>query len=488
MNKIIMITILLYSTIASAEQFSMRKCMILPITDTAGNSFGYKVYEELERRIKDIGWCEYKSSSDVIEIFSKYREKLGEYLNDSNVLKTVSSRLKVGTLIRVSLEYDIDKVNLKLDIIGENGEDIYLSEKAVINEMDSNQVISTILNWLEIYEAQIPYDGRVIGVLGEQITFKLPKSKLASIGQEFKVRRLITKKKHPLLKKIVEWDNLIIGKGKIINVSRGQALGIIKVYTSNKKLQAGDWVRLETFNPQKAIESRDFSKFEKHKFGKLGELTLALSLSSHTASTNSISGNSKLGGYIYGISAEAQAWVTRNYFVLGKFSKKVGSLSKEAGSPDVDSSGQNTGVLKIGGGYKYLPMGFFNGPQVDLYGGWVSYSYQLDKSNNDGFGTNEFTGLFAGLGGSVPLQRGLRVYGRGEIIPFGDFEDTDNVYSAKKSISSMVFEIGAQYLWTPSVKLIGGLEVINNSGKFKGTNSELSYRDSSLKVGATFIF
>jgi hypothetical protein len=488
MIKLLLISLLTFSAIANADQFSMRKCMILPITDTAGNSFGYKVYEELERRVKESGWCEYKSSSDVIEIFSKYREKLNEYLNDSNVLKTVSSRLRAGTLIRVSLEYDIDKVNLQLDVIGENGEDIYLSEKAVINEMDSNQVVSTVLNWLEIYEAQIPYDGKVIGVLGEQVTFKIPKNKIVSIGQEFKVRRLITKKKHPLLKKIVEWDNLVLAKGKIINVSRGQALGVIKVYTSNKKLESNDWVRLEKFNPKRAIESKDFSRYEKHKFGKLGEVTLALNLGSHTASTNSSSGNSKLGGYLYGVSVEAQAWVTRNYFVLGKYSKKVGSLSGESGSPVVDSSGQSAGVLKVGGGFKYLPMGFFNGPQVDLYGGWVSYSYQLDKSATDGFGSNEFTGIFVGVGGTVPIQKGLRVYGSGEIIPFGDFEDTDNVYRAKKSMSSMVFEIGAQYLWTPSVKLLAGFEVINNSAKFKGTNSELSYRDASMKVGAIFIY
>lgn len=488
MKKIILLLLIVSSTIVQAERFSMRKCMILPIVDSAGNTFGYKVFEELERRIKDNGWCDYQSSSNVIEIFSKYRERLGEYLNDPNVLKTVSSRLQVGTLIRVSLEYEVDSVKINLDVLGENGEDVYLSEKAVINKIDQNQVVSTLLNWLEIYEAQIPYDGKVIGVLGEQITFNLPKSKMVSIGQEFTIKKLITKKKHPLLKKVVEWDSLVLARGKVVNVSQGQALGVVKVYISNKKLQSGDWVRLEKFDPKKVIESRDFSRFEKHKFGKLGELTLALELSSHTASTNSVSGNSKLNGLLYGISAHGQAWVTRNYFVMAEFSKKVGSLEKQSGSPDVDSSGQNTGVLKLGAGFKYLPMGFFNGPQVDLYAGWVSYSYQLDKSEIDGFGTNEFSGIFAGLGGSIPLQRGIRLYGHGEIIPFGEFEDTDDVFGTTKSVSSMVFEIGGQYLWNPSVKLVAGFKVINNAGKFKGSNSEVSYRDSAIKAGATFIF
>ena len=46
--------------------------------------------------------------------------------------------------------------------------------------------------------------------------------------------QLIKKKKHPLLKKIVEWESRPVAKGKIYNVSRRQGLGLIKVYISDK--------------------------------------------------------------------------------------------------------------------------------------------------------------------------------------------------------------------------------------------------------------
>ena len=46
-------------TSAKAEQFSMRKCMILPITDTLGKSVGFRVYENLERYLREKKWCEY---------------------------------------------------------------------------------------------------------------------------------------------------------------------------------------------------------------------------------------------------------------------------------------------------------------------------------------------------------------------------------------------------------------------------------------------
>ena len=48
------------------DLFSMRDCMLLPITDSAGNALGFKVYEELEEHLKDQKWCNYKSSAGLL--------------------------------------------------------------------------------------------------------------------------------------------------------------------------------------------------------------------------------------------------------------------------------------------------------------------------------------------------------------------------------------------------------------------------------------
>jgi hypothetical protein len=195
-----------------------------------------------------------------------------------------------------------------------------------------------------------------------------------------------------------------------------------------------------------------------------------------------------MNGIIYGISGEVESWITRNYMVLGEFSRKIGNLSKVSGSPASSTTAQSTGVLKIAGGYKYLPMGFFNGPQINFYTGWVKYSYQLDTSAVDGFGTNSISGLLLGVGGNIPLKKGIRVFGSGEIIPFSSFNDDDNVFGSKKSVSSMVLEFGGTYLWSPSIRILGSFEVINNSAKFSGSNTEITYNDTSFKFGGMFSF
>ncbi len=488
MKTLLATFLFLVSISVSAETYSMRRCMLLPIPDSVGNVLGFKVYEAIERDILAKKWCDYVPSSEVIEIFSKYRDRLSDYLEDPNVLKTVSERLKVGTLIKIKIEKEASTLTVSMDVVGENGEDKFFSEKAIINKIDVYEVVETIKNWLVLYETTIPYDGKVVGVLGEQITFEFAKNKRVAIGQEFRIKRLVDKKRHPLLKKVVEWDSELLGKGKIYNLSKGQALGVIKLYTSEKKVAPGDWIKLEKFDPRKVLDDSKFSHYEEQKFGRLGDISLALEIGSHTVNTSASTGNNRMTGYLYGLSAEIETWVTRNYFVAGEFSKKLGSLSKTSGTPSSDTSAQSLSVLKVAGGYKYLPMGFFYGPQVDFYTGWIRYSYQMDASGVDGFGTNSFSGFLLGLGGNIPLQKGIRIFGRGEIIPFPDFTDDDNIYGSSQSLSSMKLEVGMKYQWAPNIKLLGSMEMINNTGKFSGVNKQLRYSDTTMKFGGVFSF
>ena len=48
-----------------------------------------------------------------------------------------------------------------------------------------------------------------------------------------------------------------MAKGKVFNLSRGQALGVIKTYMSESKPKAGDWIKLDEFVEQKIEECRN---------------------------------------------------------------------------------------------------------------------------------------------------------------------------------------------------------------------------------------
>jgi hypothetical protein len=487
--KIILFSILAYSLSLFADTHSMRNCVVLPVTDTAGNSLGHEVYEEVEYYLKEKSWCNYRSNADLIEIFSKYRESLRMHLEDPNVLRTVADRMQAGTLIRVDISYDVNQAKVKLDVIGDNGKDVYFSETTILAEVNIQTVITTIKNWLEIYEASIPYHGRVLGILGDQVTFTIPKHLKLKVGQDIRIRRYVGKTRHPLLKKVVEWDTDLIARGKIKSISNGQALGLIKVYERGDKVKLGDWVKIDKFIPATNISANaDKVNDIENQFGKLGFFTLYFDFDSSSVGTNT-SDNNKVAGFIYGFSAQVEAWITREYFLVGEFARRLGSLKEESGSPGLSTVDYTNGVIRIGGGYKHLPLGFFFGPQINLYGGYAIYSYNVEESASDGFGSNSISGFFIGVGGNMPLQKGIRLFGSAEFIPFPSFEDEDDIFGSNKSAESLVFRAGVKYQFSPLITIDGAFEVQNNSAKFSnGNTSQVSYKDSIIRVGGSFIF
>ncbi|MCT4642436.1 MAG: hypothetical protein N4A33_09080 [Bacteriovoracaceae bacterium] len=483
--KLILLLLFLFSFSVFSQKYSMRDCMLLPITDTAGEVIGYKVYDEVENYLRRTNWCSYKSSSKMLTIFSKYREKLKGHLEDPDVLKTVANRLNVGTLIKLDLIFVNNSVNLSLEVRGQNGVDTYFKERAQVG-VTVEEISTKIIDWLEIYSKSIPYESKVIGILGDQVTFKSYVG--FEINQEFEIRRYTKTRKHRLLGTIVQWDSVLIGKGKIFSIKDGEALGVITGYYSERKPVSGDWINIDIKDLKKISDKRFFKKFEKGDYGKLGEGTIYITASNSSVTTKPVGNNIKYGGIVYGIQAEGEAWITRDYFAIGEISKSVGGLVREGGISSEKSPSTINGTFKLGAGYKYLPMGFFFGPRINLYGGYARYSYGVDESSTDGIGEGLLSGLFIGAGIDTPLRKGVRAFGSIEYIPFSSFSDEDGVYSSVDKSHHFRAEAGAKYKYNRQFDLKGALEIINANASFSSGVSNVKYKDIKLKLGASFLF
>lgn len=478
-----------FSIFVSADEYSMRRCLMLPITDTLGSAVSYKVFEKVEDHLKESSWCQFQPNYSLIEIFGKYRDNLREHLMNPEVLKVVSNKMQVGSIIRIHLQAENKGIEINFDVVSENGEDILFQEKSYIEKPETEMITQTIINWLQLYESFIPYDGRIIGVLGDQVTIDVGQNFNVKIGQEFRIKRMTSQKKHPLLKKIVEWEAPVIAKGKVFNVSRDQSLGMIKIYVDDRKLKVGDWVKMSTKTLKQNFEEIPYSDIKANSFGKLGLISLNLEYDSSAVTTKvGSASNKKLAGGIWGFNAKAEAWITRSYMGLFEYGKRIGTLKKVSGSLESNSSDATNSTLKLGGGFKYLPLGFFLGPQVDFYGGLAKYTYALTEEETDGFGENSFSGLMVGVGGNLPIQKEFRVFGKAEIIPFAEFDSDVSGYGTAKKVSSMLVEVGGKYQYNPLYTLDASLEVLSNRAKFNSDVKEVTYADTSFKFGVSFNF
>lgn len=485
MRKLLIFALMMIININFIYASSMRRCTLLPITDSVGGAIGYKVFEQVEEKLKQGNWCTYVSNSSMINIFSKYKDNLPQYLKNKEVLTAVAQKLKVGSILRVGIVNELKSVEVNIDIYGEDGEDIYFSERLNLDKDDVDLISSTISNWLEMYSKMIPYDAKVNGILGEQLNLDVGKGYPIYEGQRFLVKRLVGKKKHPLLKKVVDWETDVLAEGIITSISDNQALGMIKSYKHEKKVMAGDWVRLEEIKEDITVGKVE-DDVKNEKIGTLGILSVSMFASNMTIDSSTPSGSNTQSGRLYGVDARAEGWITRQYFAALEMVKAIGNTKKRSGTPQKDTLGVNTSSYKLTGGFKYLPIGFFYGPQIDLFGGFAYHSYDLDYSQQDGYGKANFTGIVVGTNVNVPLSRDFRVCAGAEFMPFPTFKDEDSNFGSAKNASSMELKVGIKYQYNMRMSLDFGIENHRRKAKFNGPYKQISYDETRFLAGASF--
>jgi hypothetical protein len=486
MKKILFLALLFTSQFAISAE-SMRHCMLLPVTDGADNKIGFKIFEDIESYLKDSEWCTYKSNSELINILGQYSKNLEIHLNNKDVLKVISDKTKAGTLIKVNLVLGPNLTDVGLEVIGENGEDRYFKEQTQIRSTDTLVMSQTIKNWLDVYEKTIPYNGRIKGVLGDQFTIDIGKKSQLYNGSTITIERPVSKRQHPLLKEIVDYQTEKIAEAKVFNVDEMQAQAKVTSYEGNKKLKIEDWVKVRSIETRKAVEQVNYGEKEDTEFGKLGTIGIFLNLGNSGVSQTTTSERT-MDGFLFGGDLAIELWATRNWWGGLDFGKRFGDYKTDQGTFSNDTYSTDNTQFRLKFGYKYLPLGFFYGPQVDVYGGYGSYSYGLSTNTVDKFTEFTFSGLLLGAKGSLPVFESTRAYLLIDFILSPGYSEKVTTFGSDESASNYRLEGGMQYTYEPNITLQGGVELISNKASFTGTTKEQQFKDVSAKVGAIFTF
>jgi hypothetical protein len=133
-------------------------------------------------------------------------------------------------------------------------------------------------------------------------------------------------------------------------------------------------------------------------------------------------------------------------------------------------------------------MGFFYGPQVDIYTGYANYDYGLNTNTTDGYTDFTFSGLLLGTRGSVPVFESVRMYLLFDFLLTSSYKEKVTIFGSDDSSSNYRLEFGSQYLYQPNMTFSGGLSVLANKASFSGTTKEEQFKDVSAKIGTIFTF
>ena len=290
------------------------------------------------------------------------------------------------------------------------------------------------------------------------------------------------------MKEIIDYESEKVADARVFDVGDNQAQAKVTSYEGIKKLKIDDWVKVRSVESRKVIEQVAYGDKEDTEFGKLGTFGIFLNVGSGSF-TKSTTTDSSLSALMIGGDLEAELWATRNFWAGVDYGKKFGKYKKDSGNfPSDKSYKTDNSSLRIKLGYKYLPLGFFYGPQVDVYAGYGDYTYGMSTNMANGLTEFSFSGLLFGARGSIPLYQSVRLYLLIDFLLMSSYDEKVVINGPDESSSNYRLEFGGQYELVTNVNLTGGFQILSNKASFNGPTKEEQFKDTSAKVGAVFTF
>jgi len=468
--------------------YSLRRCLILPITDSLKGSVGSSVFDRVESYLKESNWCYYQSNSGLIDILNRYQHKLSTYLKNPNVLKVIARKTEAGSLISLGIHTTSAGILFELYVYGENGKDIYYHEKVLYHSVDTDVMAQAAINWLEEYNKSIPFDVRISGILGDSFTVDMGRATGLNAGDEIEFIRPTKKKRHPLFKEIVDWETKPIAQGKIVHVTELQSQGKITRYHNLKdKIKIEDWGLIKKSSK---LDPNHKSTVEgsKYSFGKLGELTFEGSINQFSVSVNNTAGTKRQKGLLFGGKVDSELWITRAYWVGFHINFATGSVSKDVGSFAIEDNSLYTVKYRLKVGYKYLPLGFFYGPQIDFFIAYEQDNIALDNNVADKIVGVTYSGFVIGTKANIPLYKKFRLYVHFDFVLLSGFKEDVKIFGDPSGVSSYQFKFGMSYSREINTKFFLGMDLKSSKADYESINTNIAHRRISLVSGVKFTF
>ena len=457
---------ILFFLLTQKSYANMRDCLLLPIHHPANEKLSFKVFEELENYLRTNPWCRYRSNSAILEILPPKKENLNLHLNREDILRLMAQKTNTGSLIKVKIDSIKNGIELSMSVIGKNGRDIYIQKQTIFRKENAYLIAQMVKNWLEEYQQIIPYDGLVVNALGDQFTIDIGSKSDLYLGSEISIFRPGKRRRHPLLKEIVEHDSTPVGEGKISQVTLNQSQGNVIAYGALKSIQVGDWVKVKEHQKREFLQIDAPKRTNTYKFGKIGELGVMLPFGMSTGENSNMLG--------IGFEFAGELWITRKYWTSFSYGHKFGFLDHQGPN--------NNSRFRLKAGYRYLPLGFFHGPQINAFLGYGGYQYNLEKKD----GSPSFQGFLLGGSCHLPLKKMFALNAELGLMPATRYSDSSHDFSG--SGANYYFKLGLSYWYNPRMKFLASFDYANNNASRDNSQEQISVQESRLNTGLFFIF
>ncbi|MBK9293475.1 MAG: hypothetical protein IPM57_03385 [Oligoflexia bacterium] len=424
-----------------------------------------------------------------------------EYSENSSIVKSIGRKNNVDALLISKVLKNEKALIIKLDLYLTSDGLLYASEEVNAGANFELKDVESKLSELYVKVVnKIPYKGLVLSRQAQRLTIDLGSLDGMKENEILTVEQVLTLKRHPKFNFVLGQEKEIIGKIKIIKSEPKLSFAVIVhekekgVITKNAKVSGADFISYSNEEPDLEVpkDKVSFGKNPKEwapdKMPTLGLVGLAIGIgSSRYAMSLATAGSFSGSVSIYPqLDAHAEIWITRNWYVGAMIQQGVYSMGNPLDGSVPNTVNATTGHYDLHVGYKFLLQDDFWGPQIVADLGFSRYTLFIDASSPLAFTSTSYSGLYLGLGGSVPVDSDKiwTVDAKLQKVLFPIMTETPASSGAASDNSITVLGIGGSYKLTNQFKIKGMFDFEFYSSTFSGTGTRL---DAGQNASQTLI-
>lgn len=337
---------------------------------------------------------------------------------------------------------------------------------------------------------KIPYKGLILSRQGQRVTVDIGALDGIKNDSILTVEQVLAVKRHPKFNFILGQEKEIIGKIKIIKAEPKLSFALIVqekekgVVTKNSKVSGLDFVIYPETNESGVGMPQDPVSFGKNpkewapdKMPSLGLVGIGIGIGSSRYAVSLLTAGAFSGSVsIYPqIDAHGEIWITRNWYLGAMIQQGVYSMGNPLNGSVPNTVNATTGHYDLHLGYKFLLQDEFFGPQIIVDLGFSRYDLFIDASTPLSFTTTAYSGLYLGIGGTVPVdeEKIWTVDARLQKVLFPIMTETPASSGSASDNSITVLGIGGSYKLNTNFKIKGMFDFEFYSSTFSGTGTRL---------------
>lgn len=378
-----------------------------------------------------------------------------ELIQNKDLIKKVAQKFKIESVIRTRVYKEVETYRFVMDWVYAPRGDIlsqfefrYVDPKKE-NGLEGSDLPIAIKGGLDNLIAKLPFLGQITGVERDTLTINIGKNQGIKRGEIFTLSTLQSVKRHPVLNRIEEWRFVPTGRAQVEQVE--ESMSFAKVIETEPGQNVIRYQKVKDILPApvEATAATKEKPVEKDR-PRAGWVAGNLGLGNYSREVGQPGGASGFGGggLLATFEIDSMVWLNSRWLAQGSLMAGITKYSPtnlSSNTPITTDYSGSSNQMRLAVGYSLFPARTIFDAIGWLHAGLRYTSYSLPANTTHLTGSSDFTSLFLGLGGELPVSKLIALQMNLDLGVLRSASQKNPAFGDASASSDLMFSVAGTY-------------------------------------------